>query len=83
MKTITKNDLSLYLFEDDKALTITAEDIAVGNPVEFTIADCNSLNTELHADVTPPEDWTGGKYHFDGTTWTLNPDWVDPDLAEE
>jgi hypothetical protein len=82
MKTLVKYNKSLYIFEDDKALTITAENITVGNPVEFIIADCNSSNTELHAGVTPPEDWTGGKYLFDGTVWTLNPDWIDPATLE-
>ena len=83
MKTLTKDNKSLYLFDNDKALSITAESITVGNPIEFIIGDCNSSNTELHAGVTPPADWAGGKYFFDGTTWTENPDWVDPATLEE
>lgn len=75
MKTLTKENLSLYLFEDAEVLDITADQITVGNPAEFIIADCNSTNTVLHEDVTGPADWTGGKYFYDGADWALNPDW--------
>jgi len=78
MKTLTKDGLSVYLFEDDKALLIEIDKITVGDPVEFIIADCNSGNAILHEGVTGPEDWVGGKYLFDGTDWTMNPDWVSP-----
>ena len=73
MKTITDDtQVSIYVFEDDKVLDITAENIIVGDPVEFIIADCNSSNTTLHEDVEPPADWKGCNYLFDGTTWTAN-----------
>ena len=78
MKTLTKENVSIYLFDDSKILTITADNIIVGNPAEFIIDDCDSGNTVLHEGVTAPDDWTGHKYNFDGTTWTQNPDWVDP-----
>jgi hypothetical protein len=79
MKTLTKSNLSLYLFNNDTVLNITATDITVGNPVDFIISDCNSNDTVLHENVTSPEDWVGCKYFFDGVTWTLNPDWIDPE----
>ena len=83
MKTLTKNNFSIYVFDDNKSLTITSDKITVGEPIEFIIDDCNSNNTVLHNNVTPPDDWIGHKYTFDGTTWTLNPDWVDPDTISE
>lgn len=83
MKTLTKNTLSLYLFDDTEKLAITEANITVGNPAKFIIGDCNSSNTVLYESVTVPEDWTGHKYFFDGTDWTLNPDWVDPATLEE
>lgn len=76
MKTITRKNLSLYLFDSEKPLAVTAENIAVGDPVEFIISDCNSNNTVLHENVIAPQDWAGYKYFFDGSTWTVNPDWV-------
>ena len=83
MKTLTKENVSIYLFDDDKSLMLTPDNISVGDPVEFMIGDCSSNNTVLHEGVTAPDDWTGHKYNFDGTTWTQNPDWVDPDASEE
>lgn len=83
MKTLTKNNLSLYLFEDAEVLEITTENISVGNPAKLVIWDCNSNNTELHHGVTLPQDWRGGKYFFDGVDWALNPNWIDPQTLEE
>ena len=81
MKTIveTSTKLSKYLLADDVTITATANDITVGDPAQFIIADLNSVNTTITENVTnAPSDWTGNKYKFDGTTWSANPDWVDP-----
>ena len=86
MKTIveTSSGLSKYLLADDVTITATAENITVGDPAQFIIGDLNSTTVTVTDNVTnAPEDWTGNKYTFDGTTWTLNPDWVDPTLDEE
>jgi len=84
MKTITRNDsnISLYLFADDKALDVQSDKIIVGDPEELIIGDCNSSNVTVHENVTEPDDWFGWKYFYDGTTWTLNLDWVDPRIEE-
>ena len=76
MQTITFNDstISAYTFEDGDTLTATAENITCPN---FIIGDLNSSNATIHTGVTPPEDWNWGNYLFDGTTWTVNPDWVE------
>ena len=83
MKTLTENTKSLYIFEDDKHLDLAGSDIIVGSPVEFIVANLGAGASTLHTNVTPPPDWAGGKYFFDGTTWTLNPDWVDVDEVPE
>jgi hypothetical protein len=84
MKTIVENatNLSKYLFEDDKAVDMQAGQINVGDPanLDFIIGDLNSGNSTLHENVTDaPADWFGNKYTYDGTTWTQDPNWVDPD----
>jgi len=76
MKTLTKDGLSLYLFEDDETLLVEADKITVGNPAKFIIGDCNSGNTVLHEGVTGPDGWSGGKFFFDGADWSVNPYWV-------
>ena len=81
MKNIveTSSGLSKYLLADDVNITVTAENITVGDPAQFIISDLNSTNVTVTDGVSDaPDDWAGDKYFFDGTTWTLNPDWVDP-----
>ena len=77
MKTIVENstNLSKYIFADDASVTISSDNIVTPN---FIIADLNSGNSSIIEDVTPPENWSGNRYTFDGTKWTANPDWVDP-----
>jgi len=82
MKTLVKNsdNLSLYVFDDNEALDIHADKIVVGDPERMIIGDCNSGNVTLYDNVTPPSDWTGGKYLFDGASWTANPGYTEPEI---
>tara|TARA_Y100001951_G_C11045059_1_gene132465 strand:+ start:134 stop:391 length:258 start_codon:yes stop_codon:yes gene_type:complete len=75
-QTITFNDTnkSAYIFEDGDTLTSHADRIVCP---ALIIGDMNSSNATIHTGVTPPEDWNWGNYLFDGTTWTVNPDWVE------
>lgn len=84
MKTIieTTTNLSKYLVADDVEIAVSADIITVGNPAEFIIADLNSSNSVVYEGVTAPTDWVGNKYMFDGTNWTLDPNWVDPVLEQ-
>ena len=85
MKTIveTATGLSKYLLADDVTIVSNADNIVVGDPAQFIIGDLNSTTVTITENVTnSPEDWSGNKYFFDGTTWTLNPDWVDPTLED-
>ena len=81
-KTITENStkLSKYVLADNKPVTMGSDMITIGSdPVDFYIADLNSDNATLHTGVTAPDGWSGNKHFFDGTNWTDNSDWVDPD----
>ncbi len=85
MKTIveTATKLSKYLLADDVTITATADNITVGDPAQFIIGDMNSGNATITENVTnAPSDWTGNKYKLDGTTWSANPDWVDPEAED-
>jgi hypothetical protein len=82
MKTIveTSTKLCKYLLADDVTITATSDNITVGDPAQFIIADLNSSNATITENVTnAPSDWVGNKYKLDGTTWSANSDWVDPD----
>ncbi len=85
MKTIveTSTKLCKYLLADDVTITATSDNITVGDPAQFIIADLNSGNTTITENVTnAPSDWTGNKYKLDGTTWSANSDWVDPEADD-
>ena len=85
MKTIveTSTGLSKYLLADDVTIVSNADNIVVGDPAQFIIGDLNAGTGTITENVTnAPADWSGNKYTFDGTTWTLNPDWVDPETVE-
>lgn len=81
MKTITFNfnNSSAYIFPDDTTLIASAENITTPT---FIIGDMNSGNTTIHTGVTPPENWQGNRYSFDGTTWSEVAGWVDHKVAE-
>jgi hypothetical protein len=83
MQTLTRKatGVSLYIFEDSEAVVHADTMTHIGTPLTMTILDCDNQNTILYKNVTPPEDWAGWKYFFDGTTWTPNLDWVAPNLA--
>lgn len=76
MKTIIRknNNVSLYLFSDDEVVDVQKDKTLVGNPLKFTIADCNSDNCVLIENVTEPEDWYGHKYRY-SNGWIANVDW--------
>ena len=82
MQTITTNsradgdNLSAYIFEDGDTITSESDRITCS---DLVILDLNSSNSAIHTGVTPPEDWVGLKYCFDGTTWTSNSNWVEYD----
>lgn len=82
MKTIveTSTKLSKYLLADDVTITSTSENITVGDPPQFIIADLNSSTVTVTENVTnAPSNWIGNKYKFDSGTWSANPDWVEPE----
>ena len=76
MKTLTKNNVSIYKLEDSKPIFIDDSQVTIGYPPTIILADCSSANCKLYEGVTFPEDWASYKYTFDGTTWANNPDYV-------
>jgi hypothetical protein len=82
MKTIveTSTKLSKYLLADDVAITSNSDNLVVGDPAQFIVADLNSSTVTITDNVTnAPSDWVGNKYKFDSGTWSANPDWVEPE----
>lgn len=82
MQTITfnSNNISAYIFDDAHSLVATTENITCPH---FIIGDMNTTNATIHTGVTPPTDWQGCRYTFDGTAWAEVEGWVDPNLPED
>ena len=87
MKTICRladfqvPNVSIYLFDDAKPVSIEADRTVIGDPAspELIVMDCNTSNCVLKEGVTEPTDWFGWKYTYtDADGWELNPGWVDP-----
>ena len=82
MKTIveTATGLSKYLLDDSVTIAVNSNHIVVGDPPEFIVADLISDNATVYENLANTRsDWVGNKYTFDGTTWTQNPEWVEPE----
>ncbi len=81
MKTIveTATGLSKYLLADDVAVVMNVDNVVVGEPPQFIVADLNAGNAAVYEGVAAPEGWVGNKYTFDGGAWALNPEWFDPE----
>ncbi|HIG57935.1 MAG TPA: hypothetical protein EYQ21_00840 [Flavobacteriales bacterium] len=86
MKTLTfnENNHSPYIFANDKSVTVESNRIIVGesSDPDFYIGDMHSGNATLHTDVTPPDDWQGNRYTYNGSAWAEISGWVDPKVAE-
>jgi hypothetical protein len=78
MQTITKDKSSCYLYDDSEIINIQKDSVVIGNPPTLIIGDINIHNGQVYKNVTPPDDWKGNKYLFDGKTWELNPDFPPP-----
>ena len=78
MQTITKDNSSCYLYDDSEIINIQNDMTIVGDPAILIIADINTENGKVYQNVTPPTDWEGNKYMFDGIDWSISPDYVAP-----
>lgn len=80
----------MYVITDKKNVAIcvseTLEHQSNGNPLVHggTLAIAKILVEHEYADVAHvPEDYTDGKYCYDGASWTANPDYTEPQPSAE
>lgn len=83
MKVLVRNEdnISIYLIDDGATVTFTADQVhIIGDPEmgDVVVGDRSPDDTTLYENVTDaPDDWFGWKYIYDGSEWTLNPDFTD------
>jgi len=79
MKLLTEKTTNIlkYIFEDTDTVIIQDHQIITDN---FIIGDMSSSNSTLYENVTTtiPNDYIGCKYFYDGTSFSANPDYVEP-----
>lgn len=80
MKVLVRKEsrVVVRMFEDDAQVILRDDATQVGEPAQFFIGHCNSANAFMYESAQPPEDWLPEKYIFDGATWSINPDWIQP-----
>lgn len=88
MKVLVRNEdnISIYLINDSATVSFTTDQIHIIGDAEMgdvVVGDRSSDDTTLYENVTnAPDDWFGWKYIYDGSEWTLNPDFVEEVLPE-
>lgn len=78
MKTITLNsdNRSIILADDAVAVSLETDHVRKGDERIYGLP---ASDVTLHEGVSVPADWESSKYMFDGSVWSDNPDWVDPE----
>jgi len=81
---ITNNNLVKYVFNGDVNIDVQSDKIVVNG--EHIILDMNITNSYVLDSITPPEDYVGGKYYFNDSTWIINSEYiashVNPSVSE-
>ena len=73
MKTLVRRSVSIMVLKDDVPVSMGGT-IEIYSPPRYLID--NSLGEiELYENVTPPDNYKGNMFCFDGKTWSPNPNW--------
>jgi hypothetical protein len=83
MKTITKDNIAVYLLEDTTYVEIKDDLTIIGNPPELYVSDCKSNNAEVFENVEVPNDWKGGRYIYENFEFKLNPNRIEEVIIPE
>lgn len=78
MKTIVLNsdNRSIILCDDTDVVSVESNHVKRNDERIYGIG---SDTVTLQQADNAPADWSASKYFFADGSWTLNPDWVDPE----
>jgi len=76
--TLKNNNLSVFRAEDGDVVSLELDHIKRNEEYIYGLPEDE---VTLYLNVGEPEDWSSGKYFFDGVNWSRNPDWIDPEEA--
>lgn len=76
------NNLCTHLYPPHHEVEVTDQCVTVrdGYLICYVINDANSTNVTYYEGVNDvPDDWAERKYFYDGSAWSLNNDWSEPE----
>jgi hypothetical protein len=73
MKTLVRRSVSIMVLSDDVPVNMGPV-IEIYNPPKYLI-DNRLGEIQLYENVTPPENYRGNLFCYDGENWTPNPNW--------
>ena len=72
-----ENNRVVDTFEDNAVIKISSDNVTIDDDLIFL--DLNSAKAAAHENATLPKDFVAHKYAYDGSTWTVRTDWVEPE----
>ena len=87
MKIVTRKEsnMSLFVLNDDEVLSWSDQGMVIGEPAWLIVPDCPQESVTVYTGVDAPADWIGSKFLFDGSAWSIDPNWeppkINPDLV--
>lgn len=89
MSKIIKNNSDNVVFrayDNDIVITLESKRIRVKTAAGVGVEDIwdgkNSSTATIHENVTLPSEYLRNKFKYDGSSWSENSDWDDPELAK-
>lgn len=73
MKTICKGTVSIMVLPDDTPV-IMGETLIIGESGRYRISNKDNDHV-LYENVTPPDNYMGKRFCFDGISWSTNNNW--------
>ena len=77
-----ENNLCTHLYPPHHDIEVTDQSVTVrdGDLICYVITEANSTNVTYYEGVNEvPDDWAESKYFYDGSAWSLNNDWSEPE----
>jgi hypothetical protein len=89
-KVLVRNETNVVLYSWPSDCTINVgndmTEVSLNSVMIYTIDDCDLSNSTLYENVSDvPDDVAGWKYFYDGSAWSVNPDYeqmMNPDDTE-
>jgi len=73
MKTLVRRSVSIMILNDDVPVLV-GDTVEIYSPPKYLIDNAHG-EIVLYENVTPPDNYRGNMFCFDGSKWAPNPNW--------